>query len=97
LCFDLHYKELEKDSLSQKKSHRTGTIPPHSEIKAIRFAWHDLFFGSPEVYPSLMLDAAFWYPPLSPAISAADSNPRQGARVVIPHQRLFLPLCEAVE
>lgn len=64
----------------------------YSNIKAIRFAWHDLFFSSPAVYSLLMLYAAFWYPPLSPAISDADNNLRQGVIVVIPHWRVFLLL-----
>lgn len=41
-----------------------------------------------------MLDAAFWYPPLSPAISAADNNLGQGGIVVIPCWSVFLPLRE---
>lgn len=71
-----------------KKSHRTRTIPPHNKVKAIRFAWHDFFFGSLAVYSLLILDAASWYPPLSPAIDAADSNPRQGSMAVIPHRSI---------
>lgn len=96
LSFDLHYKKLEKYSFSQQKSYRAGTIQPYSKIKAIRFAWHDSFFSGPAVYSLLMLDAAFWYPPLSPAVSAADDNPRRGGFVVIPRWTVFLPLREAV-
>lgn len=54
------------------------------------------FFSIPAVYSLLMFEAAFWYHPLSPAISAANNNLRQGGIVMIPHWRVFLPLHEAV-